>query len=126
MKNQEFKLTELTPKAEFELLKNMFDEYVKNPSSFLNLKLYTPFGEFINKGGFNGCFSDLWLYKKGTKGQTKKTFWRTGFGSKKSGFRVFVYDLRSIDVNKSNINEVANMIGAKVVTIDNITYFTTI
>jgi len=39
---------------------------------------------------------------------------------------VFVYDLRSINVNKGNINEVANMIGAKVVTIDNITYFTTI
>jgi len=126
MKNQEFKLSDMAPKAEFELLKLMFNEYVKNPTSFVNLKLHTPIGTFINKGGFNGCFSDLWLYKKGTKGRTKKTFWRTGFGSKKSGFRVFVYDLRSIDVNKSNMNEVAKLIGAKVIEKDNVHYFTTI
>ncbi len=119
-----FTLNAFTPEFEFELLKQMYSAYINDPWSITSAEVVTPNGVFVNKGGFNGKPSDLWLYKKGTIGATKKTFWRTGFGSKKSGFRVFVYDMRSIYVTKDNMNEVAKLVGAKLVEQGGIKYFT--
>lgn len=121
-----FILTEETAKSEFALLNEIHEQYVKEPWSIVGCEVVTPSGIFKNIGGFNGTPHDLWLVKKGTKGEQRKTFWRTSVGSLKTGFRVFVYDLRFANVTKDNIQEVASIIGA-VITSDgmSLTHFTT-
>lgn len=116
-----FFLKEETAKAEFALLKEIYEEYIKAPWEILECNIITPSGVFENHGGFNGTPGDLWLFKKGTLGRQKKTFWRTGFGSKKAGFKVFAYDIRYTTVTSHNIKKIASEIGAKII---NDNYFT--
>lgn len=101
-----YEMKEFTPVAEIALLKQIFEDYKKDTNT-IGLTIKSAEGTFINFGGFNGNPSDLWLKKKGTKGCTKKTFWRTSFGSKKSGFKIFCYDLRTVKITYQNKEQFA-------------------
>lgn len=120
-----FELTQETAKAEFELLNEMFNNYIENPVEFAtNLVVKTQSGVFENRGCAN--VNDLWLYKKGSKGSTPKTFWRTSFGSKKVGFRVSPYGLRyasALRMNDNDLQNLANEIGAQLINDNGLTYF---
>ena len=53
---------------------------------------------WVNVGGFNGNFWDLWLKKKGTSGQTKKTFIRMCVGK----LRDIEFELKWLKIEPSN------------------------
>lgn len=109
-----FILTEETAKGEFELLKAIWLAFKDNPKGLLGgFEIKTNKGIFVNKGGFNGNYFDLWLTKKGTTGQTKNTFWRVGLGNNKQ-FKLFIYDLRFDVCSNSTAIAIANKIGCKV------------
>lgn len=109
---KQFILTEETAKAEFELLKTIWLEFKDNPIGLFDLEIKTNSGVFENKGGFNGNHFDLWLIKKGTTGQTKKTFWRVGLGNNKH-FKLFRFDQRFEQcLSGKSALEMAKKIGA--------------
>ncbi len=101
---------------QFKLLKQMYADYTSASDvwEWRNFQVKTPSGIFENFGGFNGCPSDLWLRKRGTIGATKKTFWRTSFGSKRSGFSVHFSDLKTDRDVYNNMQSIAVEIGAHI------------
>lgn len=103
-------------KDQFLLLKEMYTDYLaaKDVWAWRNFEVKTPSGVFENFGGFNGQPSDLWLRKKGTVGATVKTFWRTSFGSKRGGFRVHFGGFKTRRNIHTNMQAVADEIGAKI------------
>ncbi len=115
-----YTLTNWTPKAQFDLMYQIYQDYIKSDNAFdftNGMEIITPTGIFKNFGGFNGSPSDLWLKKKGTIGATDKTFWRVSFGSKKSGFRLSVFDIKGFNalsnkISEVNFEEMAKEIGA--------------
>src|SRR5690242_1308950 len=126
-KMKTYKLNENNPTSEVLLLKEMYEDYMKADDKFewANNVRVIAFGKaFENFGGFNGQPSDLWLRVIGTNGSQQRTFWRTGFGSKKSGFKVFVYDLRTEKVTAKNIQEIADKSHLKVIEQGGLTYYT--
>lgn len=113
---KQFVLTEETAKGEFELLRSIWIEFKNNPKGLLNgFEIKTNNGIFENFGGFNGNYFDLWLRKRGTNGQTKKTFWRVGLGNNKQ-FRLFIFDLRFDKCSSKTAHLMADKIGCKVTT----------
>ena len=60
-------------------LKSILKENVHNANGLEILETET--GKvWINYGGFNGTFTDLWLRKKGTNGNQTRTFIRVSVG----------------------------------------------
>lgn len=110
---KQFILSEETAKGEFELLKSIWIEFKDSPNGLLNgFEIVTNKGVFENFGGFNGNPFDLWLRKKGTKGQIKNTFWRVGLGNNKQ-FKLFVHDLRFEKRYSFDVEEMAKKNGCK-------------
>lgn len=120
MQTQNFKIREITPNAEFQLLNEIYNYYM-NCDFSKNEKISIEYPDGVFEGSF--IANELLLNKKGTSGLTYKTKKRIGFGSKNVGFAVSCYDITGC--NPNNLHEIAKEIGAdiKVIGKNNLLHF---
>ena len=85
-------------KSEAGLMQIRQELLKSTPKQAIEIKETETGKTWVNFGGFNGNFWDLWLKKKGTSGQTKKTFIRVSVGT----LRDIEFELKWLKTEPSN------------------------